>query len=130
MRNFANTAEQARKRADRETKQRRSMERKIVAAFVSSAINQGYSISVDNGGDEFEIEKCRDAEGVMQVCMATDEEHLHVHNKDGLIVGMVYFVYGNDGWDCINDYSVNLTELGIMHEPNRIAEELERKHAR
>lgn len=109
-------------------KQRQRIERQILAAFVKSAIEQGYTIDVDNGGDEFELEGCGDAEGVMQACMLTDYDRVHF-GKDGKIFGWAFFVYGNDGWDVINDYTANAATEPVIKEANELAERLEKKHA-
>ncbi len=90
-------------------KMRREVERKIVSAVIKSALLAGYEIGIDNGGDEYEC-KSTDYGTLMKAIMATDDEHLYFHAGPN-IVGWVYFVYGNDGWDVLSDYTTNLEEM-------------------
>jgi len=99
--------------------QRQKIEKKIARKFVKVALANGYTISVDNGGDECELENSTDLRKIMAAMFATDEEHLLL-TKDGKRVGWVYFVYGNDGWDVIADYTTNLESL--MPEVDKLAD--------
>ena len=101
-------------------KQRIALEKKIVKQFIKDALAAGHLISVDNGGDEMEIENSNDLKVIMDTVMATDEERVYL-KKDGKNVGWVYFVYGNDGYDVIADYTVNLEPL--MVNVNKISEQ-------
>ncbi len=91
-------------------KMRQKVERKIASRLVKDGLAAGYSISVNNGGDEDEIESSRGYKTIMGAMFATDDEHLIFH-KDGKRFGWVYFVYGNDGWDVIADYATNLEHI-------------------
>lgn len=88
-------------------KLRQNVERDIAKAVVSQLLTAGFALSLDNGGDEYEIAHVTEADKVLKKMFATDCEHLYAE-KDGKIYGWVFFVYGNDGWDVINDYSVKL----------------------
>ena len=59
------------------------------------------------------------AKVVLDAMFAADEDYLLVH-KDGRQIGWVYFVYGNDGWDVVSDYTVNLEDL--MKGANELAD--------
>jgi hypothetical protein len=50
----------------------------------------------------------------------TDQEHIRVF-RDNEQIGWVFFVYGNDGWDVVNDYTTNLEF--IMQCANKIADQ-------
>ncbi len=41
----------------------------------------------------------------------TDEDVLHFGYDGQPSLGWVYLVYGNDGYDVVNDYTTNLDEL-------------------
>ena len=84
---------------------RREIERRIITRIVEDALKSGFTLSVDNGGDEFEIEKSANRREVLDAMMATDQEHLYFHDNSGRNVGAVFLVYGNDGTDVICDYS-------------------------
>jgi hypothetical protein len=99
---------------------RKEMERAIVQQVVASALAAGYALSVNNGGDEPEISPTTDQKLVMDTLFATDDEHL-LFIKDGREVGWVYFVYGNDGWDVINDYTTNLES--VLEQADALADQ-------
>lgn len=91
-------------------RQRQNIERRIVRMVVRCLLADGYLLNVDNGGDGYEIPWSADEKTVLAAMFATDEEHL-VARKEGRVAtaGWVFFVYGgNDGWDVINDNTVNL----------------------
>jgi len=91
-------------------KLRQQVERRIAGAFVREAIKQGYSMTVNNGGDTDEIEPSNTERAILDAMFATDDEHLIVI-KDGKRIGWVRFIYGNGGWDVISDYTTNLEHL-------------------
>ncbi len=90
-----------------QVRQRQAIERRIATLVVKQLLAQGFSLSIDNGGDELELQRCTDQAQILQHLFLTDEEHLLVHRGIER-TGFVYFVYGNDGWDVICDYSVDL----------------------
>lgn len=107
-------------------KMRQEVEQKIVGALVDSLLADGYriSVSLERGYDIDDMTAngvlgTRDRAKIMEEAFAGDECHLFVHDAvDPLIVddyidsfGWVYVVFGNDGWDCISDYTVNLEPL-------------------
>lgn len=94
-----------------EVKRRQKIEKTIVRRVIRDALNAGYLLNVDNGGDKEELPKPTNKyKEIDKVMYATDLEHLNLY-KDGKHFGQVLFVYGNDGWDVINDYSSKLEEL-------------------
>lgn len=88
---------------------RQRVERQIARAAINGLLAAGYTVSVNNGGDTDEIEPSTDARAILKEMFATDEEHLIAH-RDGKRSGWVFFVYGNDGWDVISDYTTNLEQ--------------------
>lgn len=99
-----------------ETEKRLRMEKRIVKSLVTELSAQNLLMSVDNGdGDEFD--KTGDVKHVLFSLMACDEEELRVYNSKGNLMGLVYLVYGNDGYDVISDY----TELLGMYIPETLA---------
>ena len=91
-------------------KTRSELERLIVRKVVSAAVKEGYTFVIDNGGDSDENVKTEGVEPTLNEMLQTDQEKL-IFVKDGKRVGWVYFVYGNDGWDVINNYTVNLNKI-------------------
>lgn len=105
---------------------RQNIEYAILRRFVIDAIKAGYSIDVDNGGDEPDLAGSTSVKAVLKAAMETDDEHLILH-KDGKRIGWVYFVYGNDGWDVINDYVDNPAMDALMAGALALAERYEER---
>ena len=80
------------------------IEQQIVEKTVHTLIDQGYFLSVWDG-NEFVTSRLSGSKSVIAAMMQTDEDSLHVFDGKGKRVGVVCFVYGNDGWDVICDYS-------------------------
>ena len=55
----------------------------------------------------------------------TDEDKLLFYKQEDIgtvnaLYGWVFFVYGNDGYDVVNDYTINLES--VMKEANELAD--------
>ncbi len=101
-------------------KMRQHVERLIARALIKDALAAGYSINIDNGGDTFELpEPSVDIKKILETMFATDDEKL-IFYKDGKRAGWVWFVYGNDGYDAICDYTTNLDH--IMGGANKMSD--------
>ena len=103
--------------------QRIRIEKRIVKSIVKTALKAGYSVSVNNGGDENEISKSTDAKKILAATHQTDEEHILLHKNKK--TSWVFLVYGNDGYDVINDYTVDLEEP--LAPVFKLADEIEMK---
>lgn len=103
----------------KEVAARQAIERRIALAVVEAALHAGYLISVDNGEDETLRSAHKSA--ILNAMFLTDEDRLYIWNGTERL-GWVYLVYGNDGWDVINDYTTNLDDLHIMDEANRLSD--------
>jgi len=103
-------------------KMRQEVERKIATALVIEALNAGYEITVDYGDGE--SDKFSDQTSVLAAMFQGDQDHLYMYNPtNNKFVGLVYFVYGSDGWDVISDYTVNMEP--IMGPANKISKHYE-----
>ena len=96
---------------DQSVRARVAIERKIVKRTVSDLLAAGYELAVHDGEDWHE--RTTDAAKLHAALMETDEDRLFVYKVDGPHgkrdwYGWVFFVYGNDGYDVISDYTVNL----------------------
>jgi hypothetical protein len=106
---------------------RMATERSIATAVVKALLAAGFAIEVDNGGDEPEVAKTTDKKAILKGLFLCDDERLYVYNNERAI-GWVYFVYGNDGWDVINDYTVNLQQwLGEGSEVQKLSDRAEER---
>ena len=85
----------------------KEIEERIVRNAVHELLDHGFTLSVDNGGDDYEIDRSVDAEAVIAELMNTDEDRLLARTGDS-IKGWVHFVYGNGGYDVICDMTVSL----------------------
>lgn len=112
-------------------KKRQEIERRIVRKVAEGLIAAGYAVTVDYGMDEPGIAESTNIKAIMAEVMACDEEWLVAMKADesGQMkrAGMVFLVYGNDGWDVINDYSVSLEPA--LQAANALADQLERQYA-
>jgi hypothetical protein len=92
-------------------KLRRELERRIVKQAVDDLLAAGFELFIDHDGDDDEMPVLNSDEATLDEIFACDEEHMYVREK-GVAgnFGWIYFVYGNDGWDVISDYTVNLEE--------------------
>jgi len=87
------------------------IDKKIVNFCVKSLLQQGCVLSVDDHDDEaLAVDSSTEASEIVDAMLAVDEVHLIVKLPDGK-KGWAFFVYGNDGYDVINDYTLNLEEV-------------------
>lgn len=85
--------------------QRMDVEHKIVTKVVDTFLAAGWKVR------EAEDGKFSDSrEETLKILFNLDDAHL-IANKDREVAGWVRFVFGNDGFDVICDYSVNLEEI-------------------
>jgi hypothetical protein len=95
------------------TCRRINIERDIVLRTVAHLLAAGFYLNIMNGGDGEELaEPSRNVSDLTLALMETDDEYLQVYgnSNDGTLTpkGWVRFVYGNDGYDVIFDYTTNL----------------------
>jgi hypothetical protein len=88
----------------------RELEEQIVRRTVRALLDAGYVLSVDDGDAyNLPVEKSTDFEEVLEAMMNVDIDGLYA-DKDGKRE-WIRFVYGNDGWDVIQDYTIGLEAL-------------------
>lgn len=107
-------------------KARIGIERKIVKLTVKTLLESGFELAVHDGEEWHN--RTTDAKKLHDALMETDEDRLFVYRPDGPKgsrdwFGWVFFVYGNDGPDVINDYTVNLED--VLAPVNKYAERFE-----
>lgn len=85
--------------------------RRVAEAFIS----RGFTVSV-NDGEETTVKNSTDINVILDAMWTTDEDYLYINRDNGKRLGMVYFVYGNEGPDVIADYSMSLEF--VMEEIN------------
>lgn len=108
---------------------RQEVERKIITACVDALLQAGFTLSVsDYDDDDKEIENpiTDSSDKSLDTITQWDDCYLWVHHADDASdesFGWIRFIYGNDGWDVINDYTVNLEPY--MAEAQRISKHYE-----
>jgi len=115
-------------------KMRQEVERKIISAFVNSAMAAGYrlAVSLERGYDIDEmLLGSRDLDKILEEATAGDESHIFVQPAEGptaqdgcvISLGHVYLVFGNDGWDVVSDYSANALTERLLVDANKISDQ-------
>lgn len=99
------------------------VENQIIKRVIKDALAAGYDLTVFDG-EEFTLEHSRDAKAVFAALKTTDDDSLRF-SKYGSAVGFVHFVYGNDGFDVISDYSDNAKTEAILAGAIALADKLE-----
>ena len=89
-------------------KMRQIVEHEIAEAVVAELLKADYALLVDIGDGETAPSVSWTL--IIKELFAGDDARLYAH-KDGKYFGWVYFVFGNDGWDVISDYTTNLTKF-------------------
>jgi hypothetical protein len=100
------------------------IERLIVKKICDDAIAKGYLVSLHDG-ECFVVKRTRDVTKIMENMMATDEEQLWIRSATGEYLGHVFLVYGNSGWDVINNHSDNAAINDLLVGANDLAEAIE-----
>lgn len=101
-------------------KMRQMVEREIATQLIKDALAEGYLLGV-NDGEETTLERCGSSDKVLTAMFTTDEDWLLVYEQGKTDhFGWVRFVYGNDGYDVISDYSANLEH--IMAGANKVSD--------
>lgn len=90
-------------------KQRQRAEREIVRAAIESAQNYGFTLwHVNNGEDETPV---TNTDAAMEEAFACDEAKIYFWaDATETKYAWIYIVLGNDGWDVISDYTVDLED--------------------
>src|SRR5882724_2820009 len=102
---------------------RQELEHEIARKVIADALAAGYAIDVFDGED-YPLTKSTDPEAIFSAMFSTDDDRLFFR-KDDKIVGWVWFIYGENGWDVINDYTVNLED--VLKGASELSEQLEAK---
>lgn len=87
-------------------KNRVAMEKRILKSAVEELINHGFTITIRHEGEPTGINASTDVSAIIEEAHGVDECQIDV--KSPTANGAVFFVYGNDGYDIICDYTMNL----------------------
>lgn len=112
---------------------RREMERAIVARVIIQALQRGYCIAINNGGEKDEVSASTDHFVLFQAAMASDSDRMTFLSEDKKYdFGTIHFVYGSSGYDVISDHTANdrMRELVLTTEGMAAVYETEAIHAK
>lgn len=97
-------------------------EQQVMRQCIADLLAAGYELTINNGGGSFEIPWSRDAEVVFNVMGQSDEDYIFLRRDTRK---WVRFIYGNDGYDVINDYSSSLEQ--VLTNTNALVERLNKE---
>ena len=103
---------------------RQMIEKGIAKRVVRAAIEAGFTVSLHDGG-EYTVKRSRKLSEVVGAMFTVDEESLEIRDSEGGLIGTVWFVYGNDGYDAISDHSETDTMCKLLSDANKYAESME-----
>ena len=109
---------------DKSVARRIRVEQKIARKLIDIVLAKGYNISV-NDGEEWVLLRSQSVKAICDAMMTTDEDKWQIRRTDQMPVGKVWFVYGNDGYDVVSDYSDNPDMEEIMAELKVYVDKLE-----
>lgn len=105
-------------------KTRMGIERRIARQAARDLIAAGYTVTVHDGETKT-LKHSTNLRAIVGAMFTTDDDYLLAY--DGTrCVGWVRFIYGNDGYDVINDYTTNLET--VLTETHKLALKLELRH--
>lgn len=91
------------------TRKRIATERRILRAVIMDLRAAGFALSTEDQDTGETIDFAgQSVKKIMDEMTACDDGRLYATRADFQKTQWVYFVYGNDGWDVISDYSVPL----------------------
>ena len=85
-------------------------EQAMLKCLIAELLEHGFALSVNDGEEEV-VKQSRDPEKIFQACRSTDQDLLivfHLEPRGLRQIGWIKLVYGNDGWDLLSDYTINL----------------------
>lgn len=103
------------------------IERIIIQEILGAADARFWSVSVFDG-DRVRLEKSRDFQTIKGVVGATHETTLRFRDSEGVAVGSVFLVHGNEA-DVIGDFTDSPAMAALMAGANAIAYQFGVRHA-
>ena len=108
------------------------IEKQIVRQLLNDALISGFTVSVDHGGDCYALRHSVKIDDIMSALMNTDRNEVVFHDKNGQPAGWSRLVYGNDGYDVIANYEIDISKPGsdaIFQGAIELSENLKEKYA-
>lgn len=83
------------------------IERRICRKMIRTLRRDGYRLRV-NSGEEWETRADANENELMRALFNLDDAWLVVRDRDNKKCGWIRLIFGNDGYDVVNDYTTNL----------------------
>ena len=93
----------------------------IMTQVILDALAAGYNITVDDGEDESTPKQAL-GDILAAMCATESGDTLCFADANGQQVGWVQFIYGNDGYDVVADYSANPATAALLANAERLAD--------
>lgn len=94
--------------------QRMRTERKVVANLLEYLRSLGWNVIRVNDGEE--RTKVATTQAAMELMFNLDEVWVNVKRPTDKRAETLFFVFGNAGWECLNDYSLGTPEFDAAME--------------
>lgn len=95
----------------------------VIRKCIRTLLQAGYVLSV-NDGENVTLKNSGNVKDIFAAMQTTDEDYLLVSSKGSDVhFGWVRFIYGNEPWEVINDFSTNLS--AALAPVNAFCESLE-----
>lgn len=101
-------------------------ERLVIRAAIQQLLSKGYALKLLDSDHQELTQMTQSWQVIMKELMACDVELLVVYRFNGTVpvrAGYIFLVYGNDGWDVINDTSQWIDEE--LRPVNELADRLQ-----
>lgn len=102
---------------------REQIERQIARAVIQDAIKAGYTVDVYDGAVTT-VKASSDLSVILGAMFTTGEDYLILSRDGGK--GWVRFIYGNEPWYVVADYTTNL-DGSVTARADMISERLEQR---
>lgn len=97
------------------------MEKNIAAKIVDGALALNYSVSVFDG-EEYAVKRSSNRDEILNALNSTGTDNLRIWNSAGHCVGVVFLVWGNEGWALINDYTATPLMEAMLQGANELSD--------
>ena len=92
------------------------LERKVIKSVIQDLLAHHFLVTVNNGEEDVLV-LSGNANNIFEACLSTDQDRLIVRRTRAFLdahagfepcYGWILLIYGNSGYDVINDYTTNL----------------------
>ena len=88
-----------------------------VTRIIRKALGAGYKISVNDSSDcggDWVVKRSRDQAAILASMFSTEGDAFLIRDEADDRVGMIFFIYGNDGDDVVYDHTDNAAIASLV----------------